>query len=855
MLGQDHGSAAPMQAASSLSGHRPEDAPLRDEPVRFGGEPLLLRPGMRSALRAAVHGLLNDSRVAGTCDVVRLTSVVLLAKAPVASAHVVTMSRDLAGWLGYGVSHVLHTVVPAVRASGVATCVPARDAAGWTHACDFELLPLKEARGERGLNPLSLLSKKDLATLLRFCEAILCPGWAPRDRPATPAGFLAKRRGRGSATDRLAMLLLALSARADGRVPMAPGRLPKGYNRSEATVAKLLGCSVEDARPVLKHLLALEGVAWDRPERYGEDRLLVPAIRDAYQRARAASKSWPAAPVDDAWAAPAPSVPEEPDTDAGCARCGEEGECEGLVLAGDGWAQLSFADVPVEVPGACGVQEPDVDASPQVDAGFDGGSGEAVGAGPHTAHPSVVPLWASSTAHLDCFSGSAVLGEDPLRECACTDEDLPETTEVLAGAAGGTGPLRGEQQSASTGSGWDSPVRTGGFVRPVGVPEDLTVALAPVAWLWAGLGRASTGAWLAKNVRRELVRLRTFVGDGEGVAERRLAERLKRRLDRQRTPVQDLAAWLIRRGLPQNNECWSNLCDDGIRIDSGGTCPSCDCLIGDRRGLRQIVATEVAAQHPHVAAGEWHRVYEDALRAKFDYQSTMDAVRRARSAERQVAFHAAIEEQRAQLAGEEVRRAALPCEDCGRAEAAGLCPVCSLRRSTKALVDQAVDIAVAVRADVDDPQAMATLTAQVAEDTWAVVRGAGARDGTDDPVRQAFAEKDLATKVLEQRRQRALERLRESAPAEMEAAHVRRMTLHGMFPTDKNRERAEKAVAKARERVAQDLLREFLGDLAQARATAVDRERQAEWSERCGQLAARPLVQDTLVASTAAADS
>lgn len=67
-------------------------------------------------------------------------------------------------------------------------------------------------------------------------------------------------------------------------------------------------------------------------------------------------------------------------------------------------------------------------------------------------------------------------------------------------------------------------------------------------------------------------------------------------------------------------------------------------------------------------------------------------------------------------------------------------------------VNQAVDVAVAVRADVDDPRAAATLTAQVAEDTWAFVRGAGASDSADDPVSRAFAEKDLAAKVLEQRR-------------------------------------------------------------------------------------------------------
>ncbi|MFD9285941.1 hypothetical protein ACFWD7_53895 [Streptomyces mirabilis] len=810
-------------------------------------EPLVLTQSMRSALLSSVWALLADPRLDGASDPVRLTSVLVLAKAPAASAHVITMSRDLAGWLGYGVSHVLHSVVPDVRASGIATCVPARDTAGWTRALDFELLPLKEARDQRGVGPLSLLSRRDLATFLRFCEAVLCPGWAPRDRTATPAGFLALRRGRGSATDRLAMLLLALSARADGQIPMAPGRLPKGYSRSEATVAKLLGCSVEDARPVLRRLLALKGVAWYRPERHGEDRLLVPAIRDA-QRARAASDTVPESPLEGAsgFSSSAHASTEQPTTGAGCARCGEESESEGLVLAGEGWAQLSFEDVPVEVPGAGGVSKPDIDTSPQVEAGSDGGSAETVGAGPHTAHPPVVTFSSSPAAGLNCFSGSAVLGPDALRKRAYAHEDPLKTTGVVHSGTGAAAPRTEEQQNASTRTGSDPSVRTDGFRRTVEVPTDLAIALAPVASLWGGLGRASTRAWLAKMVRRELVRLRSFVGDSEGVAERRLAERLKRRLDRQKTPVQDLVAWLMRRGLPQNNGCWSNLCDDGIRIDTGGSCPSCDCLIGDRRGLRQVVATEVATQHPHVGAGEWRGLYEKALRVKFDQQSAMDTVRREQSAERQVAFYSAVEKNKAQLVEERVRRAAGPCRDCGCPEAAGLCPVCSLRRSTKDFVDQAVDIAVALRADVDDPEAVAMLTAQVDADTWAVVRGAVIPDGSESQVCRAFAEKDLAQKVLEQRRQRGLEQLRKSASAEMEAAHVRRMTLHGTFPTEKNRERAETAAVKAREKVAQELLREFLGDLARARAAGAPCDRPPTGDERCSDLGARPLDDDTI---------
>ncbi|MBC7271498.1 MAG: hypothetical protein H5T76_22785 [Streptomyces sp.] len=797
---------------------------------------------MRSAFRAAVRALLDDPRLEGACDLVRLTSVVVLVKAPVTSAHVIMMQRDLAGWLGYGVSHVAHTVVPRVRASGVATCERARDAAGWTHALDFELLPLKEARAEQGLNPLSLLNKRDLATMLRFTEAVLCPGWAPKDKPATPAGFMSARQGRDSATDRLAMLLLALEAREDGSVRMAPGRLPEGYTRSEVTVARLLGCSLDAAVEVLKRLLAMGAVDWDRPERFGQDRLLIPAIRAAYQRARAASSPQP----DEASGeVPGSEKEETPSSEAGsCPRCVGDAAHEELVLEGDGWEQLSFEDVPAgATDSACGDQTAGSEASSQVDAGFEGDSVAGLCADPHAAHPPVVTLSASSAGSLDCFSGSAVLGDGPLRERACAGEDRPEITLADPASSGKADPLRGEQQTASPAAGRGSAGRTRVFVRPVAIPDDLKVALAPVAWLWAGLGRESTGKWLARAVRLELVRLRGLVGDER--ADRRLAERLKRRLDRQGTrPVQNLAGWLLKRGLPQQAECWSTLCDDGIRMDTGGICESCTCRIGDRRGLRTVVAARVTAQHLHLPPGEWRASYESELRATVAYQAAMDLVRRERTAEQQVAFRAAVEEQKAQLALAKAERAAQPCADCGVSGAAGLCMTCTLRRETVAVVEKAVDVAVALRADVDDQQALDALTEQVTQDTWAFVRKAAVPGGCDDPTSRAYAEREVAKRVLETRRGRALERLRESKPAEAEAAHVLRMAMRGMFPTEKNLKRAKKAAAKARARVAEELLGEFLCDLYRARAAAMPQERVPAWNERCAELAVRPLAED-----------
>lgn len=77
--------------------------------------------------------------------------------------------------------------------------------------------------------------------------------------------------------------------------------------------------------------------------------------------------------------------------------------------------------------------------------------------------------------------------------------------------------------------------------------------------------------------------------------------------------------------------------------------------------------------------------------------------------------------------------------------------------------------------------------------------------------------------------------------------------MRGMSPTEKNRKRAETAADKARTRVAEELLGEFLGDLYRARATAVPREPVRAWNERCAALAVRPLTEDQAVAEVVGA--
>lgn len=66
---------------------------------------------------------------------------------------------------------------------------------------------------------------------------------------------------------------------------------------------------------------------------------------------------------------------------------------------------------------------------------------------------------------------------------------------------------------------------------------------------------------------------------------------------------------------------------------------------------------------------------------------------------------------------------ALPCEDCGQEQAAGLCEVCGYRRRTEALTVEAGTVATAWSADLDDSQAVAAVLVHVRETLrWRPVR-------------------------------------------------------------------------------------------------------------------------------------
>jgi hypothetical protein len=511
-----------------------------------------------------------------------------------------------------------------------------------------------------------------------------------------------------------------------------------------------------------------------------------------------------------------------------------------LALTGDGWAQQSFEDLLVdESASASGDQPGKFAASPQVVPGLVAEHQESGSAELHTTHPPAVDLSSVTAADLYCFSGSAVSGKDRQRQRAVAREDqLPTTHSANPLIGADASPLRGEKRTTPQPTGLGAATST--FEPAAAVPVDLSHVLTPIAHLWAPTQRVSTGRWLANAVRRELARLRGLVGAQR--ADQALTARLERRIAMQGPlAVESLQGWLLGRGLPQRAGCWSHLCDDGVRMDTGLGCDSCACLVEDQRALRRSVAATVAAQHPSLAAEERRAEVERRLRERLAHEATMDLARRERSAQKHVELLEAIDRQRKAVAATEAARAARPCEDCSIADAGGLCLACSTRRGTAALVKQAVDITVALRAELDDQKALTELTERVERDTWNVLMTACAGEDADDTASEAYTERLVAEKLLAQRRSAALTHLRSTKLAEAEAEHAHWMTMRqgSTYPSrQKALEAAAAAGEKARARVAEQLLSDFLRDLLQARSSTAPVRR--PWRERCAELAARP---------------
>ncbi|WP_309142657.1 hypothetical protein [Streptomyces javensis] len=768
-----------------------------------------------------MRALLDTAGLTGAVDAVRLAVIVLASRTPSETGEVEIRTGELARWLGMSASYVASDVLPALRASGVVSVDTAEGEYGQDNGLKCQVLPLWAAQGVVG-HPLNL-SKKEYATLLRLVEAVMAPGWKHRDGRVTPAGLIGARTGRGAATDRLALLLLALEARQTGRVRQCGGVVDSKRGRAAVTVARLLGCSASAGERVLERLENLGLVRRVRLQTSSglanRSRLMVPVVAAAHGRTVA----------DDVRGDRAEALePEFSDPDV-AAGPGEPSEPE---------RESQVSSMPVT--DVTGVAEPDVAAALHTDH-------------PHLVAPVVPPQLSGG------FSGEGRGGKGPRPERAYAREDQAVDSETAsAGSAlmvAEDGPLRGEKPKESPvegrdgqraagaeaggqpkAVGWDKAQRQ----RRVGLPADLglRVALGPVAWLWERLN-----GWQQEQVeaaaKRELGRLKNLLMQPDA-APQLLADRLTDRLEEigGEALVRSPYSWLIRRGLVQRPACPDGRCDDGIRLDSGGDCENCRNVIHLRRARRARIAAQIDRELPGLDVDQRRQVLEDRLRQQAAIEAE-DVMRRReqaaaeqarRDAARAAAQERAERERAAEAAADAVRRA-LPCEDCGQERAAGLCEACGYRRRTEALTVEAGLVAAAWSADLDDPDDVAAVTACVrasletdiatAQRAFMELVEPGELDA--DPVAAAAALAFAALQVVQQEapeyRRCALEMLGRTAAAEAEARQAYGTALRNR-PVGALEDEAESAAAQvawqARQRTAEHLLTTQLAQLREA---------------------------------------
>ncbi|MFC9534348.1 hypothetical protein ACFT38_27950 [Streptomyces sp. NPDC056975] len=549
-------------------------------------DPLRLGRGIRLRLLAAVRALLADPSLDGLGDAARLSAVVLYAKSRAPQGRKddnlsSTWGAELGRWLGMKESTVHHKVLPALRDADALHTKVITNAKGHPTGLDCLVMPLWRARKSGGAGHPLALSKAELATLLRLCEALFGHGWTPKDKEPTPPGLLAGRTGKGAATDRLGLLLMVLSTRASGWLQLCGGSVKTREGRGAATLARLLGCSPSGARKVLARLTEAGVVARQRRDTEtrmnGRGRVMLLPVARAYGRNLAAVE---------AVQGPVAVFSARPDGAFG--DHAPAGDPDALGTSGIGGAEVDMEREDQERPD---------------------------GAELHADHASVVtpvvPL------QLSCgFSGEGRGGEGRRPERACEGED---------------GPLRGEQPKKSPSISSRKPGRTpaaGTSVRGVDgagqgrqqrgrvplPPENLRVVLAPVDLVWARLEHPAARRLVEAATRSALAQVEGFAGRAD--APQVLADRLTRRLEDQMRlhgPIKDPVGWLIGRGLPQRQLCAEPRCDEGTLLNSGQDCPRCEDRQADARAQRRTVAAAVDAAMPGARETERRAATEQQL--------------------------------------------------------------------------------------------------------------------------------------------------------------------------------------------------------------------------------------------------
>ncbi|MGA5442525.1 hypothetical protein ACPCKW_23815 [Streptomyces griseoincarnatus] len=761
---------------------------------------------MRGRLLGAVRALVDDPALSGALDSVRLGAVVLMAKADARREFRTSIwAEELGRWLGMSRSSVAHTVLPRLKSAKLLTSKVVTNDKGHPTGLDCRIVPMHGAQqaGDRR-HPLAL-SRQELAVLLRLCEVLFGPGWAPKDKAPVPAGMLAGRTGRGAATDRLGLLLMVLSTGKRGWLHLCPGSVDTSRGRPAATVARLLGCTPEAGAKVLGRLREHGVVDVVRRE----------TASGLHQKARVRLL-----PVAEAHGrGPFPAVPG-----GGLARAMSDSSD----LAGTALGDLETVQ---QAPAHEGTGRARAE-----DTGASGAADLAGGAQHHAGHASVADEVSGTSAGLG-FSGEGRPGSGDRPERACAHEDEPADhrgVRRLTLVADAGDPLRGEQPAHSpVDEQGGKPARTGasgspradglgrGAVRQGRVPRpprDLEAVLAPVELVWARLDRPGARSRVASAVRAELAEVAGHTGPGcaSGV----LARRLARRLTEQGGPaeVRDAVGWLIRRGLPRRPDCADVRCDDGLRLDTGGPCETCEYRIADRRAMRRRIEAEVGAGMPGASPAERRVAVEERLAAAVAREAEQARVRHARAAAERAARRAAVARVRAEAEAAERARRAVPCAGCGAPDASGLCTACANWRSAEAEIREAALTAAAAHADPDNRSDVERVVAHAESALRREVDEASARvraEGATPEAVALLARLITETAVCEGRRSAlALLAQGEVASAEADLAFAARMRGAHRYRTRADAERAAgEAAEQARERTARHLLSKRLAVL------------------------------------------
>ncbi|MFE2556548.1 hypothetical protein ACFXGT_11005 [Streptomyces sp. NPDC059352] len=813
---------------------------LRSVPAQAGpvarlelGNPLQLTPTMRARLLAAVRALVTSPALAGASDGTRLASVVLTAKADARKDFETSIwAEELGRWLGVSQSTVAHTVLPELRGAGFLGSNVATNSIGWATGLECWVIPMYRAQQAGDRRHALALSRSELAVLLSLIEVLFGPGWEPKDKAPIPAGLLAGRTGRGAATDRLGLLLMVLTTGSAGWLQLCPGSVDTDRGRPAATVARLLGCTAAAGAKVLGRLQE-HGVAEVVRKQTGsglnaQSRVrLVPVAKAhgvAVREARRVTK-----PVFSDLAGTASGDLETVETAETLGTTGIEGAGQGEMA---GLADLA-ATAQHHALHASGVTP---GGSLSLSRGF---SGE--GRGAKGRRPERVCAGEDQAAD----GGSAVAGtRSPVAEGGPLRGEQPKESPVDE---------RGGQRAAGAGAGGRPKAVGGGKAqqqRRVGLPADLRlrVALAPVSWLWERLS-----GWQQDQVeaaaKAELAQL-AGLGVAPEAAPRLLADRLTDRLAETggEALVTGPYGWLIRRGLPQRQACSHRKCDDGVRLDTGQDCENCGNVLHLRRARRARIGADIDRELPGLSDGERRRVLEVRLREQAAIEAEDLVWRREQAREQQARRDAAraaaaqqAEADRAAAAAADAVRQALPCEDCGRDQAAGLCERCDHRRQTEVLIGEAGLYAAAWSADLTDPGHVAAVAGQArtaigdsvaaAWQEFLQITDVAALEANPEAAQEAYAFAALQTaqQAVQEYQDTALAMLGQTEEAEAEArrAYTTEQGRHWFKHNPNGADAvaaATRAADTARERVAEYLLTtrlEQLRGLAARTASAV----------------------------------